>query len=458
MRSVRAARSAILSRVASTDRIAVLNLTVEDWSTLSAVVSASSRKQFDVNVRQAPVTNATARVTLIMVKGHLRALGLLRSLGSSGDLDTKVRARYVSIVEPVRLQPLLDALPPQMRSRAADVLSTNDAFTEAASERVREWLSRRSPELGAILDNLASRRQPAEDGSAARQAQQEQRDALALALEAAGIDSEAMVPQVPQDLDGSTPFLAGLAEASTSEASIIRSDFRSFGDWQLAESDVHDVVHFVDATDSRRRMTVVYADKENLEVTTGTDLVYYRYDDPAFLLVQYKRMQMDPGLPAAEAWGWRVNPADAQLQAELLRMQALRGASQPTSVADWRLTAEPFFFKLVEGSKMRSRDERLARGMYFPLDLLEMLLHDPTARGPRGGVRLGWHNAQRYLTTTQFLNLLQSGFIGSRGAETQKLSAFVQATLERGRGVLLARDETVAHVRRQQRRRRRAPS
>ncbi len=438
----------------SGDRIAVINLTAEDWSTLSARVKRSSVRQFDVNVRQAPVTNATARVTLIVVGGHVHALGLLRSLGTSGDLDVKVRARYVTIVEPVRLQPVLDELPAPMRSRAAEVLRNNDAFTDAASERVRDLLSSRSSEVGAVFLDLASRRQPAEDGSAARQAQQEQRDALALALEAAGIDSEAMVPQVPEGLDASTPFLAGLAEASTSEASIIRSDFRSFGDWQLADSDVHDVVHFVDARDPRRRMTVVYADKEHLEVTTGTDLIYFRHDDPAFLLVQYKRMQIDHRLPAKEAWGWRINPDDEQLQVELGRMQALRASSQPTSVADWRLTAEPFFFKLVEGSKMRSRDERLARGMYLPLDLLEILLEDPTVRGPRGGVRLGWHNAQRYLSTTQFVNLLQNGFIGSRGVDTRKLSEYVQKTLEQGRGVLLARDETVAPVRKQQRRRR----
>ena len=36
-------------------------------------------------------------------------------------------------------------------------------------------------------------------------------------------------------------------------------------------------------------MSIFYADKEQLERQTGTDLIYYRHHRAGFILVQYKR-------------------------------------------------------------------------------------------------------------------------------------------------------------------------
>ena len=80
--------------------------------------------------------------------------------------------------------------------------------------------------------------------------------------------------------------------------------------------------------------------------------------------------------------------------------------------------------------------------MYFPLPLFELILESPEARGPLGGTALGWHNAQRYLTNTDFVRLVQGGWIGSQGAQTAEITQAINASIGIGRGVVAVRDDT----------------
>ena len=397
-----------------------LNVSREDWDSLKELWSATGAGGFDLNLRRRSITMSSTRVTLLMIGGRLSGLALARLRGSSGSLDVRIRGTQATVLgSPIPLDPIVASLSSQVRSRAEQVLRHGGVLTERASADIRDALIALSPALESILEQLETTRLSAEDGSTARQTQHEGRDGLALAAEIAGLDSATVISHVGTNSDQNTPFLVNLANANTTEASIIRTDLRGFGDWEFEESDVHDVVHFVDPDDRRRRMTVVYADKESLEFTTGTDLIYYRADEPAFILVQYKRMKLSRGAPSDQKWGWSFQPDNEQLLTEIERMRAI-GKSEPgTSIPGWRLSGEPFYFKLVQDGKMRLREENLSRGMYLPLDLFERILQDPPL-GPNGGVRLGWHNVKRYLSTSQFVDLARNGFIGSR--EIQRTS------------------------------------
>jgi hypothetical protein len=71
--------------------------------------------------------------------------------------------------------------------------------------------------------------------------------------------------------------------------------------------------------------------------------------------------------------------------------------------------------------------------------LYELLVTAPTARGPRGGRRLTLDALrERWLTNGAFVEMVARGFIGSRDAETEAITAQVKAALEAGRSVTLA--------------------
>jgi hypothetical protein len=150
-------------------------------------------------------------------------------------------------------------------------------------------------------------------------------------------------------------------------------------------------------------------------------------------------MRRSPEAKPDQAWGYRP---DTQLFTEIERMRRINRRGQAPNAEGWRLSAEPFYVKLIEDSKLRPEHNRLVRGMYFPLDLFELTLADRRIRGERGGLRIGWHNAPRYLTNTEFLLLLQKAFIGSTGVTTAELTTLINQVVAGGRGAVVVRDET----------------
>ena len=176
-----------------------------------------------------------------------------------------------------------------------------------------------------------------------QQAIEEQRDAVALGLEIAGLNSRQLVPSAEVQTEAA-PFLKAVpADATgTSEASIIRTDARIFADWIPNDAAIHDVITFRDPRDPRRQVTVLYADKERAERVLGTDLVYYRTERPGYVVVQYKRMRHHPRDLKAK---WRFRP-DGQMEEEIRRMRSLAVPPVAADADQWRLISDPFFFKL----------------------------------------------------------------------------------------------------------------
>ena len=240
--------------------------------------------------------------------------------------------------------------------------------------------------------------------------------------------------------DGAPSFLSVIeGEGRASEAAIIRHDHHAFEDWPGANGRIHDVVEFVDPMDSNRRVTAIYADKEGIERVTGTDLVYYRHHEPGFVLVQYKRMEHNPSAPNGQGWGYRP---DRQLDIEIERMRRIAVAGGAADISAFRLSPEPFYLKLVPWTLDRPEGNRLAKGMYFPLGLFELLLTSPDILGPMKGKRIGWHNARRHLTNTEFVGLLRQGWIGSTGDTTATIADLLEEILANDRGAVVVRNET----------------
>jgi hypothetical protein len=267
----------------------------------------------------------------------------------------------------------------------------------------------------------------------------EQRDAVALGLEIAGMDSRELLEGANGDTadldDGDVPFLRGWNQRRISEPAMIRHDSTSFDEWLPDHADRFDTATFQDPGDPARRVTVFYADKEALEQQTGTDLLYYCHHRPGFILVQYKRMR------ASESRGSSATYyPDDQLDTEINRYRGLPLAAQAATVEEWRLTDDAYFIKLVRDDLRKRRENRLVRGMYLPLGLVDLLLKESDeGRRPKG-----WstESVTTYLSNEEFLQLAKQGYIGTRGAATEHLKRIIQGSFDDGRGVVLTVDET----------------
>lgn len=437
---------------ASQDKLISLVLLSGDWHDLGFVMETYEKKHLSLNTRAQVATSQADRICLITVDGELVALALATSDGRSGDLDHRLTLRELRVLsEPVRWQQVLDALPANKKRHASAAISSTSIVPKGTGVAILEALisggeaRRLLEELRALRRNFSISRAPAEG-----QLQEEQRDSIALALEIAGFDSTSVLQDAGIPVGG-TSFLDGFYDrviegGASSEAGMIRHDAQSFDDWVPELARIQDAIEFTDPLDPNRRLVVIYADKEDLEVVTGTDLIYYRVHQPGWVLVQYKRMKhkrmkQKHSAPTSKQWIYR---ADKQLKREIARMKKVQISEPGPLTDDWRLSPEPFWMKFVSDNKARPLNRRLLPGMYLPLSYFELLLTDTRTAGPRGGRVVGWHNVGRRFDNTQFAALLRDGWIGSSGATSDQIAALVEAALTGDRTVTVALDYAAA--------------
>ncbi|WP_137241784.1 hypothetical protein [Plantibacter flavus] len=405
----------------------------DEWSAITGAATSSDTIKVNVSAEGARITK-TWRVALLVQGDVLVGISLVRRVMRSGEFDLLIQIRQVAeLAPPVAIDDLLIALPAGYADKWRTARNWNGILPPATGRRVGEGLESLRPgvavKLRELIESLESGR---DELSEAQVLVREQRDAVALGIELASIDSSDAIGRA--DPDDEVPFLRGLDGASAREDAHLRHDANLFASWMAAESEHVDVWRFQDPRASHRRVTILYADKGPLEILTGTDLIYYREETKAFVLVQYKRMRR-------EGTSMYYRP-DAQLEIEIERFEALGLQDSPAaSVGEARLSSSPFYLKLVEPDIARPEGNRLSKGMYFPLELFNLVRASSAVIGPQGGVRIGYENAQRYITNGQFVDLVQESWIGTRGASSAALESLVHDALRGNRGLVVVADE-----------------
>ena len=76
--------------------------------------------------------------------------------------------------------------------------------------------------------------------------------------------------------------------------------------------------------------------------------------------------------------------------------------------------------------------------MYLPLEYWKHLIQDPCTLGPRGGRFVGFENAGRSFNSTEFVQLVASGFIGSRLFQSDFIRALISKVIADNKSVTLA--------------------
>jgi hypothetical protein len=264
-----------------------------------------------------------------------------------------------------------------------------------------------------------------------------ERDAFATAIDVFG--SSTMRKNIISDAAaiGSAPFITRLKHRDVRqiEDQMISHDAINFPGLRSIQSAM---VGAVQLANDNATLTVLNANRTTIEKTLGVDLIYYNHDREAFVLVQYKRLTGD------EEPIYRPN-LDKNLEKELKRMRAFKTStsSSTANYLNFRLNDNPFFLKLCKSQSPGDWNGRMLQGMYFPLEMWDLLLKSDFVKGPKGGIRVGFNSAPRRMSNSEFTRLLEKGWIGTNVVDTNRLNDLLELLLSQDHSVVAAVQETI---------------
>jgi hypothetical protein len=181
-------------------------------------------------------------------------------------------------------------------------------------------------------------------------------------------------------------------------------------------------------------LEVITANKRPLERLLGVDLIYFNRTQNSLVMVQYKMMEPAErhrrrviigsyAYDELDEQEWLVR-IDKQFGDELARMEAFDKDLAPNG--PYRLNSGAFFIRLVK----RYASINTA-SIVLSLGHLNQLIVEGNLNGKRGGLRISYRGlAGHYLRTEPFVELVRSGYIGTRGATTQHFQTLIDAALD----------------------------
>lgn len=373
-------------------------------------------------------------LVLIAIDGEASdlRLGLIRSVQATATLDSRVVFDLIRPIHPGSLEALAAGVTARSLRPGAEKLASGSASFQPVSEKLSEHLialivaaPANAPVLQRILAEVG--RPKHYENARALQA-----DAVSLALKAFGA------------VDGATSIALSGADTAIGtvrlqEDAVIEHDARWIPGWHLSDSELTGKAVF---TRDRDQLVVFTANKRPLEELFGVDLIYLNRARGALVMVQYKMMESKERrsrrvktelfeFEQAEVQEWSV-PINAQFQDELTRMARFDKDLAPNG--PYRLNPGAFFLKLV-----RRHAATNSAGIILSLEHLNQMIAEGAASGPRDGLRISYKALDgHYLRSDPFVELVRSGYIGSRGATTEHLQELIDAALTGGRAVVAA--------------------
>lgn len=182
------------------------------------------------------------------------------------------------------------------------------------------------------------------------------------------------------------------------------------------------------------RVSVYLANKTLIEEALGVDLVYINEIHNSIIMVQYKMLRYE-----SDKWVYRV---DRQFEAEINRMKALDGYLSENIRSlrendDYRLNPSPFYLKFV---KSKSDISQEPPSFILSLDHFDYISNLDICKGMKDGViRIDYDILSgRYLRSSNFMDLINSGYVGSHRIESSILESIIDALAEGNRDFLVA--------------------
>lgn len=378
--------------------------------------------------------NFTAgRATLLTAgDGIFEAIARGGRRGRASTFDDNIWFSETQLLDPpISADDLKRAVRPRSRAAAVEVFKAGfGLLTETASADIRSWLVSHRPDASSTLEKILQV-EPSWMGSPLVAAQfRIESDAVNVALEIAGFDREQalegyLIPTEPEHFTIDQLTQVG-------EDAIVIDDADIFPGWDQV-SKLRPAGRVFEDPVSGRRLTVLHANKNPIERTSGADLLYFVHQYKAFTLVQYKLARRE---------GDRlVVRLDDQLDREEIRMSRVEASSHrsPKSapeLLDYRLGDSMCFFKLCEVDQPR-QITGLSQGKYIDLGTWRLMADARVVNGPRGGRLLLYEGVDRYFTNSIFAELVSEGWVGSRSVDFTQLMDYVAHRYEAGKSLIL---------------------
>lgn len=401
-------------------RVTLLRLPTTQWRSIRDTRFGGTR--FSLTFPHDVANEAHSKsLVLISVSGDETSLqiGFATSVQATATFNSRVVFDECRTVQPGSLDELLSSIREPGLQRGIRNLTNSDTPLQAISAKLRARIVRAVANIAenhVALDRIIARLDQPRRFNNARALQQ---DALNLALRAFGFNEGAS----KVFLDGDT----ALGRARLLEDAVIAHDARWLPGWRFDQSDLTGRAVF---RKEGAELEVFTANKLPLEELFGVDLIYLNIRRGSLVLVQYKMMNVQRR-PPPRSPEWLVT-IDQQFRDELSRME--RFDRDLSGGRPYRLNSGPFFFKLVKRDAPAN-----SAGVLLSKRHLDQMLADGELKGPRGGLRISFQGLDgHYLQGEAFVELVRSGYIGSRGATTEHLQTLIEAALAGGRAVVAA--------------------
>jgi len=376
-----------------------------------------------------------SRLALITLDvGYVDHIGIVSDVHRASDMERKFQIGPVyHLKSPVPSKKLVSLLPQHLRR----FVKIPTGRVETIPQKTWETILRNVIAFGQLDEAQLNRLQEVMYARGNRssteipEAVAFERDAFATAFEMLGGTLARKAYICSSAAQSDAPFIKSLEhrDIQVIEDSMIQHDIVAFpGITKLVPSLVGAVKIFTHSG----TLTVLNANRTKIERTLGVDLLYYNHNYRAFTFVQYKRMMGEkpvyrPGL-------------DPNLEDEVRRMDDFEASSAPLtdSYEHYRLISCPFFLKLCPANVSSDWNGRMLPGMYFPLRLWKLLIASGQAKGPRGGLAVGYDQAPRRFNNSDFTRLLKQGWLGSSDCNTDRINKLLERSLSSGRSIIAA--------------------
>lgn len=382
-----------------------------------------------------------ALVCFIVDGGKLTHIGLGRRGVRAGTGLSRLNIEKVeTLPEPLSVRKILNRLPKRFAASVRKRFQSGGLLTDKGFSATVESIRQIAPQASALLERFSQARTERIHrlSDRARKNLAQQKEAVLTALSIAGLDRDPVQEWVPS---AETPvsFLEGLPVARLREDPMVIHDMMNLPGFDLIKTLPYNAAIFESEATSER-LTVILANRLPLEEQTGTDLIYFNETYQSFVMVQYKAMERTDRKSGIPLYLYRL--PDAQLKEEINRMNvvlgALKACAPNSDIGGFRLTENPFFLKLCPRLVFNPDDVGLVPGMYLPLDYWKLLETSPGIKGPKGGLRITYENAQRHLDNTSFTTVVSKAWVGTTPSQSMVLQDVVRETLKTGKAVAIA--------------------
>ncbi len=343
----------------------------------------------------------------------------------------------IILSEPLVIEDIHDNLPVKLKSHFIRQLESHISnFSEKVEKGFLDFIQKVRPEIYDKIGQLKLRlrRQIPEYKTKSAEIIAQEKDAVDSIFKMFHFE-ESDIPTWSSN-DSSAPFLKGYNHLTVREDPMVNHDSQVFGDWSKIGQYSQGAVEF---EKENQKITIMNVNRQPLEKTMGVDLLIYHHTFQSYIFIQYKRMTKEKDI-----YVYRLT--DSSYLSELKRMKdfkSILNTYSSESLKNYRLNNELFYFKLCPARIENLNTNRMVSGMYVPLELWEILLKDNSTNGPKGGKLLSFNNTGRYFNNSQFINLSQNGWIGSKIDNVETITNIILDSVNSEKSLIIAEYEDI---------------